>query len=370
MSMVISYKKQVTFYILFLLIIFSIIEGVARVYDYVNPECNLMVNETSKNWDFGLKQEICKSWLYHLVYLDPITDIVSSEPNQNLPTITINNHGFRGPEISKEKSNGVYRVFVVGGSATFALRAGSDQLTIPGYIEQNINKYSSDKKFEVINAGIPRITSSDELQLIQTKIVDFKPDLIIIYDGVNDAQLPYNFTKEKDWGQMTEFEYFYKKYFSFYETPRILPRILDREGPDMGVLDSEKPKKFSEETGLAKAQLWKENITKICELGTQKDITTMIVLQPFLGTGSKELTEHEKKMFVRLSHEKVVHVYDLFGTQLDDLRNSCTHVMDARNVFDDIHENVFFDPSHVGSKHNKVVADRIFYELAPLLPLD
>ena len=197
MSVQVSYKKQILLLFLFLLIILVFIESLARIYDFFNPKCNLMTNEVYKNENYFLKSQICDAWANRIWYMDPQTDLQSLEPNQHVYTLNINSHGFRGPEISQEKPDNVYRIFMMGGSTTFAIRAHSDSHTIPGYLHDFLNSKNLTKKIEVINAGIPRLTSSDEAQLVQKKLVEFNPDLIIIYDGVNDITLPYGFTKEK-----------------------------------------------------------------------------------------------------------------------------------------------------------------------------
>ena len=43
---------------------------------------------------------------------------------------------------------------------------------------------------EVMNAGIPAITSFNESNLIKEKLIHYKPDLLIVYDGNNDTSCP------------------------------------------------------------------------------------------------------------------------------------------------------------------------------------
>ena len=42
-------------------------------------------------------------------------------------------------------------------------------------------------KIHVVNAGVSDATSNSEKILVTKKILDFDPDLIIVYDGWNDS---------------------------------------------------------------------------------------------------------------------------------------------------------------------------------------
>ena len=48
-----------------------------------------------------------------------------------------------------------------------------------------------ERKIEVINAGISGGNSKTELELIGSKIINYDPDLIIMYDGWNDLSTDY-----------------------------------------------------------------------------------------------------------------------------------------------------------------------------------
>ena len=362
MLMQVSYKKQFLLMIMFLAVVLTLLEIISRTYDYFNPKCNLMVNPVAEDLDFWLKAEICRAWLYHIPYDDPLTGIRSYEPNQHGPTLNINSYGFRGPELQNGDPDKTFRIFMVGGSTTFAIRAISDQHTIPGYLQENFNQINGFKKIEVVNAGFPGIRSADELQLIKNKIVNMDPDMIIIYDGVNDVRVPYNSTRIHS--VVNELGNIYKKYFSFFETIRVFDRMIERSGPNMGPTQKIP---IDESTSQEKAILWKNNLSAICKIGKQKDFDTVIILQPFLGTGNKILTEHEKTTYEILEHSEVVRAYQFFSNEFEDLKNYCIHTIDLMNIFDDIQGSVYYDGAHLRHEYNKAVADRIFEEIIPLI---
>lgn len=355
MSVQISYKKQFLLYFALILIFLGVVEGIARIYEFFNPTCNMIDNVVAKNMSYDLKVKICEFWVFHLWYIDPLTGLKTSEPNQHLPTLNINSHGFRGPEISMEKPYSSFRIFVVGGSTTFAPRAISDQHTIPGYLQKYLERENLSKNVEVINAGIPAFVSGDELVVVKNKILKFSPDLIIIYDGVNDINLPLGWRKTF-MADVDFFDYTYKKYFSFFKTPSIIvPKKPVLRDPVL-----QDPVYFNNTINVKKVELWKDNIKEICSLGKHENFETLVVLQPFLGTGNKKLTEQERKIYDQLDRGDYVKGYEIFANELNDLSNYCLGTEDLRNIFDGIDDTVYYDQNHIGDKYNQMVAEKIF----------
>jgi lysophospholipase L1-like esterase len=94
-----------------------------------------------------------------------------------------NNHGFRDADFPVEKAPGVFRIVCVGASTTE--EGPTNDLTFPAILEATLNRHFDTDRFEVINCGISgmnslkhRIRTADYLAL--------NPDLIIIYNAVND----------------------------------------------------------------------------------------------------------------------------------------------------------------------------------------
>jgi len=353
MSLQVSYKRQFVLMIMLLLVLLAVIEGIVLVYDYFNPTCDFMTNEVSKNLEYDVKKQICKTWTNFPNHIDPLTGIASAEPNQHYPNLNINSYGFRGSEILKEKPDDTFRIFIVGGSTTFSIRALSDQTTIPGYLQENLDNFQINKKIEVVNAGIPNIASTDELQLVQTKIIQFNPDVIILYDGTNDVQRKYPWIKGKGSGEFLL--NFYKKYFNFYQTPYVFKNIFGKTTPSAN-FDWDK-----------KALLWKTNMITICDLGKPQGYETVVILQPILGSGNKTLSEQERKNFELYDQANVLIGYQKFADELNDLENYCTITADFRNIFDDKNETVYFDEAHISYEDNIIVAEKIFELIRPLV---
>ena len=133
----------------------------------------------------------------------PCNEEFVGNPNYDCWDIQINSAGFRNPEIVKQKTDGVFRIIAVGGSTTFAGETYED--TWAGHLQKIIDKEISEIEVEVINAGESGATTKNELQLIKTKLIEFEPDLIIMYDGWNDsANIPVEETIQ-NWQNICEF---------------------------------------------------------------------------------------------------------------------------------------------------------------------
>jgi len=344
--------------LMLVIVFFAVLEVFLGVYDYFNPRCDFMSSPVSQDLDYEIRKDICQTWKIHQIYIDPITGISQNEPNQHFQSININSHGFRGPEISKEKPDETYRIFVVGGSTTFSIRSLTDHHTIPGYLQQKFDESSLDKKIEVINAGISAITSTDELHLVTTKIIEFEPNLVIIYDGHNDVvNFPGKTKNDTSDDLLTQI---WKKYLSFYNTPFVIGGIIADAKHSVApyLINTNFPKNV---------EVWKTNLISICELGDQKGFKTLIFLQPFLGAGNKTFTEHEKELFEQPYSAEFVSGYELFSNELNDLENYCSKATDLRDIFDDEKNNIYFDRAHVASDSNKKIAEKIFEVVEPLV---
>ena len=60
MSVQVSYSKQLIFGLITLLIIFVAIEGTARTYEFVNPNCTFVNKDAYADLDFFLIRQMCE----------------------------------------------------------------------------------------------------------------------------------------------------------------------------------------------------------------------------------------------------------------------------------------------------------------------
>lgn len=133
-----------------------------------------------------------------LIRQDPATTLF--EPHPYLPTILrpsshyrdgdtsgeINSLGFRGPERGVSKAPGTFRVICVGGSTTFGAGIRGDDRTYPAFLERRLEEMWPKRRVEVWNAGVPGYTTAENTIYLSLRIIDFGPDLIVLYEGYND----------------------------------------------------------------------------------------------------------------------------------------------------------------------------------------
>lgn len=368
MSVRVSYKKQFLLGIMFLAVILVVIEGIATAW-YYTYTCNIEKTEVIDDLDPDIRRQMCLDNRELVTLYYPIMHL---KPNQHLKTVNINAEGFRGPEIMKEKPEDTFRIFVLGGSTVFV--GASDDTTIPGYLQKKFESENPELNVEVVNAGIEGAFSFNEAQYIKSKLLDYEPDMFVIYDGWNDVKLRYSSFEDVREGdeiqddpaeQLAKQGYFLlRNYFSFYKTPQFAVEVKNSIAGSE-VRDAE-IKPYEEHSPEMAAQ-WKNMWAEICELGKEEGFDSVIVLQPFLGTGNRNLTEYERQNFIKLEHGGLIKAYEDFADVLDELDSHCTETVDLRGVFDGISSPIYWDGGHTIDEAKKIVADKIYEATLPLV---
>ena len=309
MSVQVSYKKQTLLGIIGLLILFLAVEAIANVWWTMQMNCEFEENEIFMNMDENQKRQLCVD-LYEVKTLG--NELI---PNQQSNSITINNLGFRGEEFSLEKLEGVYRIVMLGGSTMFGHGATSDQTTIPGYVQELFQNYNNEYQIEIINGGVQGADSNYEVKIIENKIMNYSPDMVIVYDGWNDLR--------------------------------------------------------AETTIESLHDNWK----MMCELGQQNNFDVIIALQPIAGFGNKILTKQETEystLGVNYNDDLLINSlpqYQKYASNLNYLEN-CTSSIDLRNIFDNELSPIYWDQGHVSDKGNNIVANALYNEILEFLPKD
>lgn len=134
----------------------------------------------------------------------------------------VNSDGFRGKEIVS-KNEDTFRIVVFGGS-TVLQRNLNDNQTTSFLLEKYLSKKYPDKNIEVINAGFDGYTTEHSLIQYLFKVKDMKPDLVIMWHGIND--LYYSCTpSDRARGQYkSDYSHFYsadgRMVFNYFNTPQ------------------------------------------------------------------------------------------------------------------------------------------------------
>jgi lysophospholipase L1-like esterase len=122
--------------------------------------------------------------------VDEVSGLKLLNPNRvyggSRATIRSNSMGLRSPEISIERSSPSFRVAVIGASSVMGIHARENEDTFPAILERRLSEAGRWPKVEVINAGIAGYTVKDQSRLLEKLILPLRPDLIVLYPGVND----------------------------------------------------------------------------------------------------------------------------------------------------------------------------------------
>ena len=109
-------------------------------------------------------------------------------PNQQAYTtdkrVIINSYGFRGPEIREEKP-GDPRIMCLGDSLTFGYGVAGPK-TYPRQLEMLLNETWPEGDPEVINAGVQRYYTYQEIDQLKRYGVGLNPDVVILGMFAND----------------------------------------------------------------------------------------------------------------------------------------------------------------------------------------
>ena len=369
MSVQVSYKKQFTLGIFLIVSLLVGIEMVVIISDLFKQPPLTEINEVFQDFDEQIVKDISSIENFAYRY----DKILLNEPNQQFPTLNINSYGFRGPEITMEKSENVYRIFFIGGSTSFGASASSDSKTISGILEAKFHE-SGIKEIEIINAGINNANSRSETYLIRNVILDFNPDMLIVYDGWNEGQHDWGWDDEVE-DQSTlanlknSFEVFLNSLYitkikPYYKTPEKFQELFTNINNNPGEI-----KVPNSDLNEKKSSVWQKRWQDICSIEDEKNFKTIITLQPILGTGNKSLTPVEQetleKHFARQSI--ILELFDNLATSLTELEKTCEKTIDLRNVFDHTDKTVFHDRGHVSDYGNEIVAERIYQNILPIV---
>ena len=91
---------------------------------------------------------------------------------------------------STPKPDNTFRICITGGSTAFGSGAPSQDRTIAGYLGRILSQELTPVtklNYEVVNAANPAWASTHERILIENKISELDPDMIISFSGNNDV---------------------------------------------------------------------------------------------------------------------------------------------------------------------------------------
>ncbi len=128
-----------------------------------------------------------------------------------------NSIGLRGRDVPRRKGPRTFRIICVGGSTTENCYVNDDE-TYPAQLERLLQKRCPDLRVEVLNAGLSGYSTAHTLINFQLNLVELKPDLLVVYQAVNDL-MPMSFP---------DFWPDYRNFYKIYHLRRAVETDLRR----------------------------------------------------------------------------------------------------------------------------------------------
>jgi len=372
-----------------------------------------------KSYNFIKKRDYSPDNKIEYVNWWDFSPVFGIRPKPNLPFIYdgtglflgTDNYGFvhNGDAARKllPKPTNTYRIFVLGGSTVAGRGVSYNKDTIPAQMEKML-KENPDYNFniEVINAGVRGWLSFGELCYLAKELLYFYPDLIVVLDGINDFyylhfggnNLP-NLSNEqisimRIWNNqgIPAFRYHLKaaifsicpSFTSFCK--KIYNQVRGRSYFMLLINSLNKNLNFDNITasrytgGLTDVPVvnpssynsYIQNLKNIIGICRVNNIGCIILFQPTLGSGRKQLLSAEEKrllgqidadMRVGNAAALLTEYYRIVTKEFQALKAAYQddHIWidDLSYVFDGIGANVYYDQVHYNAEGSRILAKRI-----------
>ena len=296
-------------------------------------------------------------------------------------TIDLNELGYRGPAPDKEKGD-EYRILVLGGSTIFNGSPASQ--TIPAHLEHLFHE-SGQQRVRVYNWGLISAVSGQELATLVFRAMDYKPDLVVVYNGANDVISPFYFDPRPG----------YPYNFMLTESgQRLAERGTTIVDVLAGQLQRSRALEFAFGNALSTRLIDIKHVREQCGYGTAaweqriadtyaKYVERMAVfvrahkadvvvcLQPLLFHRAQRVG-HEKDLPAWTSLSRHVHraypkMSDGAAARIAAIGDDRARFVDLSSALAAVDEALFWDQCHVNNRGNSIIANQIFSEIHPIV---
>jgi len=334
-------------------------DRVCKVYEHKMSSREI---RTSQAANPDLSGEQLKDYARAVTYrLEPYT-VFGLNPNFRSSTVNINSLGLRGPEIEPKKT-GTLRIAVLGGSAVFGGEVANDNLTFCGRMEERLSSEMPGRKIEVINAGIPAYMSMQELILLENKLIELKPDIVIIFDGYNDCitSLKRESRPNYPWW-FKEIE----KVYSTSVTKLFLDKKLRKYRPTkllLNWLDERRAREKKEYAVDPEAvRYYARNLDMMCHLAASYGIKVIVASQPeiFFKSGLSD----KERAFLSSGETNYFDTAKIMCAEIrDQARDTALHndlpYIDCSNCFSSEKGTIFIDEVHFNARGHAIIGSAL-----------
>lgn len=375
--------KKLLFSLIVVLLVLGVLEGAANVYLRV-----------TRGYD--------GEHLYQYVF-DPYKNILPTPGFVDTRGIEHNAAGFRrSADVQLQKPDGVYRVFLMGGSTAYGLGGlwphiqtafavlDNDQ-TIDAYLERRLQEALPDVQVEVINAAITSTWTHHSLIYINQSILRYDPDMILLLDGFNDffftdsthdqfRSYAYGMPSRIIMGEPTVYAFVYSNAWWFFRRSalfHVLGRTFEKIQLALKDPGDRRPLDVAAELdGLSKvfpqnALAMHRRIGLILE---DAGVEAVFMLQPLLALErDKPMPPVERQMFdFNLeawlpNYEAFIHAArDTVAVYEQAMASEVGgHFLDLTEIYRTFSGQAFTDYAHLTPEGNAILADTIAAALVP-----
>jgi hypothetical protein len=292
---------------------------------------------------------------------------------------TINSMHFRHDgELARPKPAGVIRIFVTGGSTAYGSGAPAQDRTISAYLGRLLPERpgahgdggapASGTTFEVVNAANPGWSTTQERILVENRLAELEPDLVISLSGNNDVH----------WGQRRANVLWYRSYEDDMFRDVLDAALALRGAPEL-------PENAPPEAEIVAPEVVAARLVRNVELAAHalalRGARYVFALQPTLATTRKPLTPRERGMLAAAKGKLEGHrdyferCYARIDEELRALRERLGEpargafvYVDLAGAFDDVADEIFVDSYHFGDRGNERVARALATAIEGLVP--
>jgi hypothetical protein len=275
------------------------------------------------------------------------------EPGQHANAL-INSMQFRSSkEVAMPKPAGVYRIFLTGGSTAFGSGSPSQDKIIGQYLENLLNAEltpATSLRYEVFTLASPAWTSTHERIIIENRLSELAPDMVISFSGSNDVHWA-GAGREVTWFRTYADQHFWdvmnaaRKMAGFPSMTDVVPPASPVDPVAVG-------------TRLEK------NIRLSATVLAWKGAHYVFVLQPAIAVSTKILSVREQKLRAGLTPpaiENFVKSYAAMKSRLSAIPGDQLLYLDQSDAFAGLtaSDEIFLDSYHFGDRGNAIVARKI-----------
>ncbi len=253
------------------------------------------------------------------------------------PLRSTNSIGFRGPDVTVPKPEGVFRIVCLGGSTTYSDAVADDE-TYPVQLQAMLRQRHPDRNIEVVNAGVPSYTTAESLANLAFRCLELGPDAIVVYHAANDY-------RPRSYPNFVPSYFHYRKVWDgtlAHRTQSDLPELQGGINSLIQLAPPEEmgnPKKNVERSGVG---AYTRNLTSIAGIARAHGVRTVFVT--FLIDPDHEWGNPESVAGIAEHNEAMLAVAKRTGALVVDLAGEMQPA------------GMFHDPVHLNAQGCKVKA--------------